>query len=101
MTQQRFLRLATNPKAFPEEAVSLSDAWRLYDVFLGDQRVTYAEEPAKLEPLWRGYTQGESFSPKVWNDAYLAGFAQAAFFELVTFDHGFARWKGAKCTILQ
>ena len=29
MTQQGFLRLATNPKAFADEAVSLTDAWRL------------------------------------------------------------------------
>src|SRR5512145_681128 len=58
MTQQGFLRLATNPKAFGSEAVSLSAAWHLYDTFLGDPRITFAEEPANLEPLWRSHTQG-------------------------------------------
>jgi uncharacterized protein len=29
MTQQGFLRLATNPRAFAEEAVTLAEAWRL------------------------------------------------------------------------
>src|SRR5271157_3154314 len=36
LTQQGFLRLATNPKAFGAEAVSMSDAWRMFDEFLGD-----------------------------------------------------------------
>ncbi len=36
LTQQGFLRLATNPKAFGTEAVTLADAWRMYDAFLGD-----------------------------------------------------------------
>ena len=31
LTQQGFLRLATNPKAFGAEAVPMADAWRLYD----------------------------------------------------------------------
>ncbi len=100
MTQQGFLRLATNPKAFGAEAVSLSDAWRLYDALTGDPRVAYAEEPADLEVLWRRHTQGRSFSPKIWNDAFLAAFAQAASFELVTFDKGFAQYKSVDCTIL-
>ena len=36
MTQQGFLRLATNPKAFGDEAVTLSRAWELYDALLSD-----------------------------------------------------------------
>lgn len=100
LTQQGFLRLATNPKAFGAEAVTLSDAWRLYDAFSGDPRVSFAEEPANLEPLWRGYTDRRSFSPKVWNDAFLAAFAQAAGYELITFDRGFAQFENLNCTIL-
>ena len=34
LTQQGFLRLATNPKALKQDAVSLAKAWRLYDAFL-------------------------------------------------------------------
>lgn len=100
MTQQGFLRLATNPRALGAEAVSLSAAWELYDAFIGDPRVSYAEEPVDLETLWRGHTQGQTFSPKVWNDAFLAAFAQGGAFELVTFDKGFARYKSLKHTIL-
>jgi toxin-antitoxin system PIN domain toxin len=100
LTQQGFLRLASNPKAFDDEAVSLKDAWRLYDAFVGDPRIAYAEEPAGLEILWRSYTQGHSFSPKIWNDAYLAAFARAATYELVTFDKGFKAYSEVNCTVL-
>ncbi len=100
MTQQGFLRLATNPKALGEEAVSLSDAWRLYDARMGDPRVEYAKEPSTPESLRRRHTQGRSFSPRVWNDAFRAAFAQAASFELVTFDRGFTQFKDVGCVIL-
>ncbi len=100
MTQQGFLRLATNPKAFGAEAVTLADAWRLYDALLGDPCVSFADEPDGIEPLWRGYTQHQSFSPKVWNGAFLAAFARAADHELVTFDKGFSQYTQLKCTIL-
>ena len=100
LTQQGFLRLATNPKAFGAEAVSMSDAWRLYDAFADDPRVTFAEEPANVETLWRGHTQGRSFSPKVWNDAFLAAFAQAAGYVLVSFDKALRQYKGINAVVL-
>lgn len=101
LTQQGFLRLATNRQAFGEEAVSLSDAWRLYDELLGDPRVIFAEEPTGLEPWWRHFTQTELFSTKVWSDAYLAAFARAAAYELVTFDKGFKAYPDVNRTILE
>lgn len=100
MTQQGFLRLATNPRAFPDDAVSLSDAWGLYDALLGDARVSLSEEPAGIEAAWRMHTQGRDFSPKVWNDAYLAAFAQTAALALVTFDRAMTRYEGPRCTVL-
>ena len=42
LTQQGFLRLATNRKAFPADAVQMDEAWRLYDTLLGDPRVAFA-----------------------------------------------------------
>jgi toxin-antitoxin system PIN domain toxin len=100
MTQQGFLRLATNAKAFAKEAVSLNEAWRLYDSLLTDPRILFKEEPDNVETIWRNHTQSRFFSPKVWNDAYLAAFAEAAGIQLVTFDQGFAEYKSKNCTIL-
>lgn len=99
-TQQGFLRLATNAVVFGENALTLGEAWQKYDIFQSDPCVSYIDEPAGIEPLWRIYTQRQSFSPKVWNDAYLAAFAQAANFELVTFDQGFTQYQNVRSTIL-
>jgi toxin-antitoxin system PIN domain toxin len=100
LTQQGFLRLATTPKVLARRPVTLIEAWRLYDRLFADPHVVFAEEPANLETHWRHYTQRRSFSPKVWNDAYLAAFARAASFEVVSFDTGLAQYKGVPCTIL-
>ena len=100
LTQQGFLRLATNPRVLHEDTVSLTEAWGLYDTMLSDPRVAFSQEPAGLEPAWRGYTQRQSFSPKVWSDAFLAAFAEAASLALVTFDRGLAQYQNVNCTIL-
>lgn len=100
LTQQGFLRLATNPKVFGASAVTMPQAWQMYDMYLGDPRVSFAEEPPGVEQIWRVYTQQQTFSPKVWNDAYLAAFGQAAGNELITFDQSFAQYAKVKSTIL-
>lgn len=86
MTQQGFLRLATNARAFYEEAVTLERAWQLYDAFLSDAQVAFLEEPVGIEVPWRKFTVRRTFSPKIWNDAYLAAFAEQVEGTLVTFD---------------
>jgi predicted nucleic acid-binding protein len=100
MTQQGFLRLASNVKVFPKDAVSLTDAWKLFDRILTDLRIGFAGEPAGIETQWRSYSQGGTFSPNVWNDAYLAAFAMSGGYELVSFDKGFARYAGLMHTRL-
>ncbi len=100
MTQQGFLRLATNPQAFGEEAVTLSHAWEIYDMLLADIRIDFAEESPGVEAFWRGHTDRNAFSPKVWNDAYLAAFVQASGGILVSFDRGLSQYKDIDCTIL-
>lgn len=100
LTQQGFLRLASNPKVFNDEAVTLSRAWDLYDAILSDPRVAFVNESENLDAYWRTYTLRPSFEPNIWSDAYLAAFARAAGLELVTFDKGFAQYKNLSCTIL-
>jgi toxin-antitoxin system PIN domain toxin len=100
MTQQGFLRLATNPSVFGKHALSLTEAWQKYDLLQSDAYVSFVDEPPGIEPLWRVHTQTRMFSPKVWNDAYLAAFAQASSFELVTIDQGFSHYRNVRCKIL-
>jgi uncharacterized protein len=99
-TQQGFLRLANNLKVFPQAAVAQDVAWKLYDTIISDTRIEFASEPPLLELIWRQFTGHERFSPNAWSDAYLAAFARAGGFEVVTFDKGFKQFSGVGCTIL-
>ncbi len=100
LTQQGFLRLATNPTVFKDEAVTTDVAWSFYDRLLEDERVYFMREPDGLEHAWRKCTSNRGYSHRVWNDAYLAAFAQAANLEIVTFDQGFREYQAAKVTII-
>lgn len=86
LTQMGFLRLATNPKAMGCAAVSMNQAWSLYDAFQSDERITTVAEPTELDSEWRNLTHGHDFSPKLWNDTYLAAFSISANLTLVSFD---------------
>jgi len=100
-TQQGFLRLATNPKVFKKEALTMARAWSCYDQFMADERVFFLKEPEGLEEAWRRNTHRRRHSHKVWSDAYLAAFAETAGFRLVTFDGGFKDFKGMAPVILR
>jgi toxin-antitoxin system PIN domain toxin len=100
LTQQGFLRLASNRRVFGKHALTLPDAWQKYDTFLSDPRVAFAEEPSDLEKHWRAFTQTRSRSPQVWNDAYLAAFASAANLTLLTFDQALTQYANVSCTVL-
>lgn len=101
MTQQGFLRLASNPKVFLSDALPLPGAWQAYDILLGDVRACFAPEPREVEDEWRKLTGDESFSTKIWNDAFLAAFAKLSGLELVTFDRGFLRYPDLDVRILK
>ncbi len=100
VTQMGFLRLATNKKTFPDDALTMVEAWNVFDEALSDHRVAFAEEPVDLELVWRNMTRRATYSTNVWTDAYLAAFAQATDFEVVTFDQGFRQFQSIRCTIL-
>ena len=100
LTQTGFLRLANNPKVFPAAAIAQDQAWVMYDLFLANPRIGFAVEPAGLEAAWRSFIQSSQFAPNTWADAYLAAFAIAGGYELVTFDKGFTRFPGLTARVL-
>lgn len=101
VTQMGFLRLATNRRIFPADAVPMDRAWELYGRMLTDLHIVYAEEPVGLDTRWQELTQSSKFSTNVWTDAYLAAFAITADIELVTFDQAFTQFKGLRSVILK
>ena len=100
VTQQGFLRLASNPSVFGEEALTLQDAWSCYDALSGDERTGFVAEAAGLERLWREHTSSRTHSPKVWTDAYLVAFASSAGLTMVTFDRAIVSYPRSRPLLL-
>lgn len=100
MTQQGYLRLASNPAVFKSDALSMTDAWQAYDALREDERVGFIAEPPGIEVNWRDWTRSAAFSPKLWNDAYLAALSTAAGLKLISFDNGFGQFPGLDWVLL-
>ena len=102
-TQQSFLRLlTTGPVSAPYGIPPLSNkaAWSVYEGFLADERIAWVEEPSGLERHWKKLAAGSKASPKLWMDAYLAAFALAGGYQLVTTDKAFKQFKGLGLLLL-
>jgi predicted nucleic acid-binding protein len=62
--------------------------------FLALPRVGYREETFEVAALWHPLAASSKTSPKLWMDAYLAAFALAGGYQLVTTDKAFKQFKG-------
>jgi predicted nucleic acid-binding protein len=82
------LRLLTHQSVMSGDVLSSREAWRVYRLMLGDERVEFAVEPFTLEREWQKITMHDRAAPKIWTDAYLVAFAKAAEMRLVTLDGG-------------
>jgi len=68
---------------------------------MDDDRIVFrVNEPAELEPLWKKLAVRGTASPKLWMDAYLAAFALAGRFQMVTTDVAFRQFRGLDLLIL-
>jgi toxin-antitoxin system PIN domain toxin len=100
LAQMGLLRLLSNPAVMGVDVCGTDAAWKINDRLLGDPRFAFAEEPRGLETVLRSLTKGFPYSPKLWQDAYLAAFAVASDLPLVTFDRGFQKFRSLKSIIL-
>ena len=102
-TQQSFLRLLTTQAVLAPYGIpplSNKAAWSAYEGFRADERIAWAVEPRGLDPHWKKLAAGPKASPKLWMDAYLAAFALAGSFSLVTTDQAFKQFKGLDLHLL-
>lgn len=103
-TQQSFLRLLTNATvlgAYGNPPLTNAEAWNVYEELLADDRIVLtAVEPAGLEAQWKERALRETASPKLWMDSYLASFAHAGGFQLVTTDSGFRQFNDLDLRLL-
>lgn len=102
-TQQSFLRLLTTSAVlspFGNAALTNQKAWTLYQGILANPRIGFAAEPADVEHHWKRLAPRKSASPKVWMDAYLAAFAIAGQYRLVTIDAAFVQFDDLDLVLL-
>ena len=101
VAQLGLLRVLNNPAVMHEDALGADGCWEVWDRLLGDERIQFTRtEPIDLDATFARYTALESYSPRVWTDAYLAAYAYAAQLTFVTLDRAFARFPGLKCKLL-
>ena len=101
VTELAFLRHLTNPAVMGDQMLSPSAAWGKLQEFRALPEVRFLAEPAGLDELLRDFCNLGRTSPNLWTDAYLAAFAKGARLRMVTFDQGFARFKGLELLILK
>jgi|SRR5580658_2200890 toxin-antitoxin system PIN domain toxin len=100
VTQMGFLRLLTNQHVMGKRVVDAGGAWAILDRVRQGPNIAFAREPAGVEDVWRNLTANRSVGHNFWTDSYLAGFAEASGFTLVTFDQGFKQYKNTPLKIL-
>ena len=104
MTQQGFLRLATDPRVLKSEAVTLPEAWGMYDGILRDRRISFSEEPAGVETIWQRHirTIGDGLHTQGLERRvpWLHLLGRLAYEIRHNFDKGFTKYANVKCAIL-
>jgi uncharacterized protein len=102
-TQQAFHRLLTNAavlRPYGNPPLTNREAWSAYEALLADGRIGFRAEPAGVEPWWKELALRDTASPKLWMDAYLAAFALAGRFRMVTTDAAFRQFRGLDLLLL-
>jgi len=103
-TPQSLLRLLTTPavlNAYGNPPLTNAEAWQVYERFCAEKRIAHAGEPANLSRDWKRLSKSDVASPKLWMDSYLAAFAIAGGYQLVTTDNDFRRFDGLNLRLLQ
>lgn len=100
-TMQGFMRLVTLPAVMGLAVHTAAEAWLIYSSHLASGRVQLVNEPVSVEVQFRALTLRDSFQQRDWTDAYLASFAMAAGCRMVSFDKGFAQYKGLQFLLLE
>ncbi len=99
-TQLGLFRLLSSETILKENARNQRECWSVFDQWLASGEAVFAQEPFNLDYSLRAQTSATQAVPKVWADAYLAAFAEAAGLTLATFDRVLAgKAKGAMLLI--
>ncbi len=104
VSQHGLFRLLTNAAVmapFRDAPLTNEGAWSVFDALCADDRIDLMDrEPAGLDECWRAFATRTTASTRLWTDAYLAAFAVAGDFAVVTADRGFRQFDGLRLHLL-
>lgn len=101
VTALGYLRLISNSSVTGQAAVTGATALAYLDAVLAQNGVGMATEPLDLDTVLDRIAETTPLSGAHWTDAYLAAFAIAGNYRLVTFDRGFRRFVGLDLLLLE
>ncbi len=97
--QAAFLRLLSNRAVMGSEVLKLQEAWAVYASLLKSGCFIRVLEPRGLDAEWERLCRPFGHAPKIVMDAYLAAFAIAGGYTLVTLDEAFSQFQGVPLLI--
>ena len=92
ITMVGFLRALTHPQTLQGAPLAVGEAWNVYRAWSSDPAVVFESEPPRCQIQLGRFVAQESVRPRTWTDAYLAAFAVAGDYRLVTFDADMKRF---------
>lgn len=90
-TEQALLRLLTNAQVVGDGFLDGAGAWSFVQQWRS-RGMEMAAEPAGVDELLGNWAGSLDLRGRLWTDAYLAGFAMAGGYRLVSFDKDFRRF---------
>jgi uncharacterized protein len=94
ITALALLRHLTNPRILGPAALDGAAAWKAVKLWLSVPGVRMLPEPTALDEWLERWSVALDPRGGAWTDAYLAAFAAAGGYRLVTFDGDFRRYTG-------
>jgi toxin-antitoxin system PIN domain toxin len=97
VTALGLVRLLTHSTVMGDAPLAMAEAWSAYLAFRRLPEIVLAAEPLDVERWLAEWSTSKRSIPRLWTDAYLAAFARAGGFRLVTFDSDFVRFDDLEC----
>ena len=89
-TQLGLFRLLSTDVVMDGNGHTQRQCWRIFDEWVENDQARFLDEQPGMTKLLRNKTSDEVVAPKMWMDAYLSAFAEAANLILVTYDRALA-----------
>jgi toxin-antitoxin system PIN domain toxin len=102
VVQLGLLRLLNSAVVMRGIPLTMEECWQTWQQVLRDERFRFVtNEPGGIESAFKKFTSRPDYSPKRWTDAYLASFALAGQYTLVSFDGGLKEYPELQHQVLE